>query len=317
VVNTFHLTHAPGVGLVKSQGGIHNFTGWDRPIISDSGGFQAMSMIRENARYGTIADAGITFTNVDAKGRRKLRLTPEKCIQIQFDLGADIMICLDDCPRPDASAEEVAESVRRTIRWAGQCKAEFERQLASRRLEGPRKPMLFGVIQGGYSKRTRWHCAEELISIGFDGYGFGGWPLDLEGNLATETLAYTANLMPDHLPKYALGVGNPAAIVRCHEMGYQIYDCVLPTRDARHQRLYRSEPGSADPFAYSFLYIQDDKYKRDSRPVSQVCDCHCCTHYSRSYLHHLFNVQDGLALRLATIHNLRFFARLMAKLRGL
>ncbi|MBL7202251.1 MAG: tRNA guanosine(34) transglycosylase Tgt [Anaerolineae bacterium] len=315
VVNTFHLTHSPGIGLVKSQGGVHRFMGWERPIISDSGGFQAMSMIRENARYGTISDAGIHFTNVDAKGRKKLRLTPEKCIQIQFDLGADLMICLDDCPRPDADEGEVADSVRRTIHWAGQCKEEFERQLASRRLDGEKRPLLFGVIHGGYSKRARWHCAEALISIGFDGYGFGGWPLDLEGNLAAEILAYTADLMPDDRPKYALGVGSPEGVVRCHEMGYGIFDCVLPTRDARHQRLYCYDGEGGDPFAYSYLYIQDNKHKRDPRPVSDACDCPCCAHYSRSYLHHLFEIQDGLAPRLATIHNLRFYAQLMEKLR--
>ncbi|MBN1642173.1 MAG: tRNA guanosine(34) transglycosylase Tgt [Anaerolineae bacterium] len=314
IVNTFHLTYAPGVGLVKSQGGVHAFMGWERPVISDSGGFQAMSMVRENARYGRISDAGITFTNIDAKGRSRLRLTPEKCIQIQFDLGSDIMICLDDCPRADADADQVADAVRRTVLWARRCKAEFVRQVEMRALtEAP--PRLFAIVQGGYSKRHRWECAEALIEIGFDGYGFGGWPLDLAGNLAESTLDYTARLMPDGLPKYALGVGNPAAVVRCAEMGYDLFDCVLPTRDARHQRLYYFSDG-AESLAYEHLYIGDDKYKRDPRPVSQVCDCLCCTRYSRSYLNHLFSIQDRLAARLATIHNLRFYTQLMTKLRA-
>jgi queuine tRNA-ribosyltransferase len=322
VANTFHLASAPGVGLIKSQGGVHAFMDWKRPVISDSGGFQAMSMIRENARYGVISDAGITFTNVDSGARRRLRLTPDKCIQIQFDLGADVMICLDDCPRPDASPREVAESVRRTVLWAGQCKETFERQVQSRGLDGERRPLLLAVIQGGYDRASRRLCAEELLLLGFDGYGFGGWPLDADGNLAADTLAYTASLMPDHLIKYALGVGNPAAISRCVEMGYRLFDCVLPTRDARHQRLYVSEPGGdpggdsgGDSGAYSYLYIQDGRFKRDRRPVSEECDCLCCRRYSRSYLHHLFQIQDGLALRLATIHNLRFYARWMEALR--
>ncbi len=314
IVNTFHLTHAPGVGLIKSQGGAHAFMGWDGPIISDSGGFQAMSMIRENARYGSVSDAGITFTNVDARNRRKLRLTPEKCIQIQFDLGSDVMMCLDDCPRADASKDEVAGSVRHTIRWAQECKAEYERQREARRLEDAERPRLFAIIQGGYSKQLRWQCAEALIEIGFDGYGFGGWPLNQEGELAEATLAYTARLMPDALPKYAMGVGSPEAILRCVEMGYDLFDCVLPTRDARHERLYCLDEGS-DPFAYSFLYIGDDKHKRDPRPISERCDCACCSHHSRSYLHHLFQIQDGLAQRLATIHNLRFYAQWMERLR--
>lgn len=322
VVNALHVAQAPGVGLVKSQGGIHPFMNWDRPVISDSGGFQAMSMIRENARYGTISDGGITFVNADARGRRKLKLSPEKSIQIQFDLGSDIMMCLDDCPLPEAGQREVAESVRRTVLWARRCKQEYERQVSNRHLPEDARPMLFGIIHGGYNEAARRSCAEELLPIGFDGYGFGGWPLDLEGNLAAETLAYTASLMPDHLPKYALGVGSPENVVRCTDMGYRIFDCVLPTRDARHQRLYcfdtdADEGGGtpADRLAYSFVYIQDDKYKRDPRPISASCDCHCCTHYSRSYVHHLFNIQDGLAQRLATIHNLRFYARLMERVR--
>jgi len=313
IVNTFHLAYAPGVGLIKSQGGVHPFVGWDRPIISDSGGFQAMSMIRENARYGRISDRGITFTNVDVQGGKKLKLTPEKCIQMQFDLGTDIIMCLDDCPSPDADLDQVAEAVRRTISWARGCKDEFERECERRELSEGR-PLLFGIIQGGYGKHLRWECAEALIEIGFDGYGFGGWPLDESGALAESTLEYTARLMPDGLPKYALGVGNPAAVVRCAAWGYDLFDCVLPTRDARHRRLYCFDPGP-DPFAYSFLYIGDDRYKRDPRPVSELCDCLCCTRYSRSYVHHLFDIGDALAQRLATIHNLRFYVQLMDKLR--
>ncbi|MBN1580416.1 MAG: queuine tRNA-ribosyltransferase family protein [Anaerolineae bacterium] len=312
VVNTLHLANTPGTGLIKSQGGIHDFMGWQHPIISDSGGFQAMSMIRENARYGTIATAGITFTNVDVKGKPRLKLTPEKSIQIQFALGSDIMICLDDCPHPQAGRDQVVESVQRTVAWAKRCKAEFERQVENRHLLPRQRPRLFGVIQGGFDRALRKQCADQLLAIGFDGYGFGGWPLDGDGRLAEEILACTADLMSGF--KYALGVGSPENIVRCVEMGYQIFDCVLPTRDARHHRLYCfNDP--ADPFAYSFLYIQDEQYKRDARPLSEWCDCPCCTHYSRSYLHHLFDIRDTLALRLATMHNLRFYAQLMSNIR--
>jgi queuine tRNA-ribosyltransferase len=313
VVNAFHLASTPGVGLVKSQGGVHRFMDWQGPIIADSGGFQAMSMIRENARYGAISDGGITFHNPEAKGRKRLKLTPEKCVQIQFDLGADMMMCLDDCPSPDADERQVAEAVRRTVSWARRCKAEYDRQVEVHRLEGDARPLIFGIIQGGYDPAARRRCAEELLPLGFDGYGFGGWPLHPEGGLAEETLALTASLMPDPLPKYALGVGSPSNILRCWEMGYRVYDCVLPTRDARHQRLYCENP-EVGPYAYRFLYIQDDVHTRDSRPVSEHCDCPCCTHYSRSYLHHLFRVRDVLAQRLATMHNLRFYARLMERL---
>ncbi|MFL7811928.1 MAG: tRNA guanosine(34) transglycosylase Tgt, partial [Anaerolineae bacterium] len=149
IVNTFHLAYAPGIGLLKSQGGVHPFMSWKRPIISDSGGFQAMSMVRENARYGRISDRGITFTNVDVQGGKKLKLTPEKCVQMQFDLRTDIVMCLDDCPSPDAGPEEVAASVRRTVSWARRCKDEFERQCEIHEAE-ERHPLLFGIIQGGY-----------------------------------------------------------------------------------------------------------------------------------------------------------------------
>jgi queuine tRNA-ribosyltransferase len=176
IVNTFHLTNTPGVGLVKSQGGIHAFMGWGRPIISDSGGFQAMSMIRENGRYGKVSDAGITFSNVDARERKKLKLTPEKCIQIQFDLGSDIVMCLDDCPRADASPDEVAASVQRTVRWAARCRQEFDRQVEIRRLEPDQRPQIFGIIQGGYGRRLRWECAEALVDIGFDGMALAAGP---------------------------------------------------------------------------------------------------------------------------------------------
>jgi len=319
VVNAFHLTTRPGAGLIKRMGGIHRFMRWHRPIVSDSGGFQLMSMIRSNSKYGTISDRGIHFTNFD-RGGGKVKFTPEKSIQVQFDLGSDVMICLDDCPSPDASVIENTESVRRTVLWARRCRAESDRLLEVRGRTGEDRPLLFGVIQGGYDRQLRADCAGELLELGFDGYGFGGWPLDPEGRLAEDTLACTAHLMPHDLPKFALGVGKPENIVRGFQMGYNVFDCVLPTRDARRGRLYAftaSSLGEVDVFSdgfYRFVYVQDDKHKRDSRPLSAVCDCHCCRNYSLGYLHHLFEIKDTLAYRLATMHNLRFYTQLMARL---
>jgi len=318
VVNTFHLTTQPGAGLIKSLGGVHHFMRWARPVVSDSGGFQLLSMIRSNPRYGAVSERGIHFTNID-RGGSKLKFTPQKSIQVQFDLGADVMICLDDCPRPDASAAENAESVGRTVLWARQCRAEFDRLLAVRGQSGDTRPLLFGVIQGGNDPQLRADCAGALLELGFDGYGFGGWPLDAEGHLAEEMLACTARLMPDGLPKFALGVGKPENIVRGFRLGYNVFDCVLPTRDARRGRLYVfAAPGGpsatgvlTDGF-YRFVYLGDKKHKRDSRPISATCDCHCCRNYSLGYLHHLFDIKDVLAYRLATMHNLRFYTRLMA-----
>ncbi|MFC2015456.1 tRNA-ribosyltransferase family protein [Chloroflexota bacterium] len=316
VVNVFHLATRPGVGLIKAAGGIHTFMSWHRPVASDSGGFQLMSMIRENSRYGTISDRGIHFTDIDGS-RDKVLFTPERSIRLQFDLGSDLMICLDDCPSPEASAEEVESAVARTIHWAGRCRTEFDRLLGvSGRTRGTR-PLLFGVIQGGYDKVQRERCARELLALGFDGFGFGGWPLTTGGRLAAEILAHTADLVPGHLPLFALGVGKPEHIVHCFQMGWRIFDCVLPTRDARHGRLYTFNASGLDqvdvhePGFYRFVYPRDAKHKRQTWPVSEMCDCPCCARYSLAYLHHLFDIGDPLALRLATLHNLRFYTQLI------
>jgi queuine tRNA-ribosyltransferase len=316
VVNAFHLSTRPGAGLIKQAGGIHAFMGWKRPIASDSGGFQLMSMIRENPRYGTVSERGIHFVDADGK-RDKVLFTPERSIRLQFDLGADLMVCLDDCPSADASPEEVEASVARTVDWARRCRAEFDRLLAARVQGDAPRPLLFGVIQGGYDRQLRAACARQLLPLEFDGYGFGGWPLTPEGDLAHEILAYTASLSPPSLPRFALGVGKPEHIVRCYQVGWRIFDCVLPTRDARHGRLYTFAAANQEqvdvlsPGFYRFVYVRDKKHKRQSGPVSTACDCPCCQNYSLAYLHHLFDIGDPLALRLATLHNLRFYTQLL------
>jgi queuine tRNA-ribosyltransferase len=319
VVNAFHLSQRPGAGLIKWANGMHTFMSWRRPIASDSGGFQLMSMIRQNPRYGTISERGIHFTDLDGK-REKVLFTPEKSIRLQFDLGADLMVCLDDCPRSDASPQEVEESVKRTLGWAKRCRAEFDRLREARGERQEAGPLLFGVIQGGYDRAQRERCAEGLLEIGFDGFGFGGWPLTPEGGLAEEILDYTAALAPEPLPRFALGVGKPEHIVRCFQLGWRIFDCVLPTRDARHGRLYAFTAVSAGEIEvwasgfYHFVYVRDERHKRQKQPISTACDCPCCQRYSLAYLHHLFEVGDPLGLRLATMHNLRFYTQLIERL---
>jgi queuine tRNA-ribosyltransferase len=319
VVNVFHLSSRPGVGLIKAGGGIHPFMDWRMPIASDSGGFQLMSMIRENPRYGTVTRRGIHFVDIDA-GRGKVLFTPERSIRLQFDLGSDLMVCLDDCPSPDADPAQVAASVERTIQWARRCKEELERLAEVRVGEGEARPLLFGVIQGGYDRAQRRRCAEALLPLGFDGFGFGGWPLTPGGDLAEEMLAYTASLTPDDLPRWALGIGSPEHIVACYRMGWRIFDCVLPTRDARHGRLYvwnNERAEEADLRAadfYHFVYVRDQKHKRQYGPISPACDCPCCREYSLAYLHHLFDVDEALGQRLATLHNLRFYTQLVEQI---
>jgi queuine tRNA-ribosyltransferase len=320
VMNTFHLMKRPGSSTVEALGGLHQMSGWDGPIVTDSGGFQAYSLIRENLRHGTIDDAGIHFKSPETK--RTIHLTPEKCIQLQLRYGSDIVICLDDCTHADDAMERQEASVRRTIAWARRGKEEFVRLVAGRRESAGPRPLLFAVVQGGGSPELREMCATALLDIGFDGFGYGGWPLDGQGNLLDDILRLTRRLIPTHYPMHALGVGHPENVADCYRFGYTMFDSALPTRDARHGRLYRragAAAGSSSRFEgrwFSYLYIQDDKHIKVRSPISASCDCLSCAHYSLGYLHHLYKVKDTSFFRLATIHNLRFMAQLMAELRA-
>ena len=317
MMNVFHLMQRPGTSTIQALGGLHSMSGWRRPIVTDSGGFQAYSLIRQNSRFGKLSDKGIVFQPEGA--RRKFQLTPEKSVQTQLSCGADIVICLDDCTHVDEPPHVQEESVRRTIDWAGRCKKEFERILDQKRPAGPR-PLLFAVIQGGGSRELRGRCAESLLEIGFDGYGFGGWPLDSRGNLLLDIISYTRGLVPREFPMHALGVGHPTFVAQCVQAGYGLFDSSLPTRDARHGRLYALKTGSLTAMEgdwFSTVYVNDAKYTKARGPISPGCDCLCCSRYSLGYLRHLFDIGDSLAQRLATIHNLRFTVALMERLREL
>lgn len=318
VMNTFHLMQRPGSTTVQALGGLHRMAGWPHPLVTDSGGFQAYSLIRQNPRYGSLNNQGIIFRPEGSD--KKLHLTPEKTIQLQIGYGSDVVICLDDCTNADDPLETQQESVRRTVVWARRCREEFDRLVDQKGLEQNQRPSLFAVVQGGGSKELRRQCAEELLGIGFDGYGYGGWPIDSQGNLLTDIVAYTRELIPRRFPMHALGIGHPPSIAACTHMGYEIFDSAMPTRDARHARLYRftadpATPGVLEGDWFGYVYANDDKHIKDSRPVSPWCDCLCCSRYSLGYLHHLFKINDSSFLRLATLHNLRFMARLMLKLR--
>ena len=318
VMNAYHLMRHPGARILSRLGGLHAFTGWRGPILTDSGGFQVYSLLRENPSLGTVRRNEVIF---DPGGDGdKTALSPEKSVRMQVASGADVVMCLDWCTHPDDPPDLNRRSVDTTIRWAKKCRAEFDRlmdeQLGPRRRWGMR-PLLFAIIQGGRDESLRRECAAALVDIGFDGYAFGGWPLDTERNLVRDVLELTASLMPGDLPKYAMGVGKPENVVACARMGYDLFDSVIPTRDARHLRLYVFNAPTLDSVDldvgdfYSALYMQDKKYVSDGRPVSEACDCYTCRNYSRAYLYHLFRVGDSLADRLATIHNLRFYAQLM------
>lgn len=320
VMNVFHLMQKPGSSTVQALGGIHTMAAWDRPIVTDSGGFQAYSLIRQNARFGRLTEQGIRFQPEGAE--RPFQLTPEKSVQLQLGYGSDVVICLDDCTHVDEGSAEQEAAVRRTIAWARRCKDTFGQILRQRKRDDRPRPLLFGVVQGGGSQELRRQCAEALLEIGFDGFGYGGWPLDAKGNLLQDMLAFTRELIPRHLPMHALGVGHPESVAACARLGYEMFDSALPTRDARSGRLYAY---TSDPHAPQFrlrgtwfrtLYVEDKKYIKAEEKLSPGCDCYTCARYSIGYLHHLQKMNDPLFPRLATIHNLRFMMQLMAHLRA-
>ncbi len=314
VMNTFHLMQKPGTSVIQSLGGLHKMSGWQRPIITDSGGFQAYSLIHNNPKFGSLSERGLSFQPEGAS--RKFQLTPEKSIQLQMSYGADVLVCLDDCTHVDAPGPEQEIAVRRTAAWAKRSKTEFERLLDQKKVEPGRRPKLFGVIQGGGVKPLRKACAESLLEIGFDGFGYGGWPLDGEGGLLTDILAYTRELVPNQFVMHALGVGHPYNVAACYRLGYDLFDSAMPTRDARHGRLYAFAAGYEHPETHldgkwlKYIYIEDERYIRADLPISPGCDCPVCSRYSLGYLRHLFKMNDNLFPRLATIHNLRFMTLL-------
>jgi queuine tRNA-ribosyltransferase len=318
VVNAFHLLRRPGARVVQAAGGIHRFMDWDGPILSDSGGFQVWSLIRQDPKRGVIRDNEVIFREPETG--EKWNLTPERVVNLQFQLGSDIVVCLDDCTDADAPAPEQERSVERTVRWARRCREEFDRQAAQRRDAVP--PRVFAVVQGGGIESLRRQCASELAAIGFDGYGFGGWPLAADGGLLSEPMRWVGESLPASAPKHALGVGRPDHVVSAFSLGYSIFDCALPTRDARHGRLYAFRPGWADrrPVPgddfFRAVRIHDAEHRVAHAPIEGGCDCPVCERHSRAYLHHLFKVGDLSAERLATLHNLRFYIRLFALLRS-
>ena len=320
MMNTFHLMQKPGVSTIKALGGLHAMTGWAGAIFTDSGGFQAYSLIRQNNRFGQLNDNGISFT--PDGGHRKFLLTPEKCIQYQLSFGSQVVFCLDDCTHIDDPLPEQEKSVARTIAWGVRCKKEFTRLLEDKKIPESQRPLIFAVVQGGQSPALRQRCAQALLEIGFDGYGYGGWPLDEQGGLVADMLALTRELIPPTYVLHALGVGHPPYVARCAQMGYGLFDSAMPTRDARHGRLYRFTADSAgalnDPEGswFEYIYVHDKRHFRSSAPIEEGCGCPTCQAYSMAYLRHLFMLNDSLYLQMATQHNLAFMARLMASIKA-
>ncbi len=309
VVNTLHLYLQPGLKIIERAGGIHKFMNWSGPLLSDSGGFQVFSLIHKNKRLGKITDEGVIFKS-PLDGSKHV-LTPEKSIQIQFALGVDMMVCFDDCPPNEFSRPDLERAVERTIAWAKRCKLEYAKQVKKRRLTGTKRPLLFAVIQGGAEVDLRERCAQELALIGFDGYGFGARPVDQEGNFLAEILEKTASFIPEKAVRFALGIGTPEDILRCAKMGWDMFDCVIPTREGRHGKLFFTASGGK----YQTLNINNARFAADFTAINKSSKISELKNHTFSYLHHLFRLHEVLGQKLASLNNLEFYQTWLERLR--
>lgn len=317
LVNTFHLNNFPGSQIITEHQGVRNFMSWDGGVISDSGGFQVMSLAKKFGGKHPVSDAGVKF-KIPGTNKRIL-FTPSMSINMQLALQTDMVVVLDDFTDINATPRQERDTVERTIMWAKECKKIFTKKCDEQKLPAENRPYLLGVVQGGNNVALRRECSQRLVEIGFDGLGWGGWPIQ-DGKVNFETAQIIADNSPKDYFLYGLGVGKPEDIVTSVKMGWNIFDCVLPTRDARHRRLYVYNAKTIDdidvlsPNFYSFFVPDRQANATDQNPVSIACDCHLCQNYTRSYLRHLFQIGDMTAGRLATIHNLRFYSILMEKL---
>lgn len=319
LANTYHLWLRPGDELIAKAGsdGLHTFMDWNGPILTDSGGFQVFSLgARAEARFGkngvTITEEGVEFS--DPENGNRYFLSPEKSIDIQINLGSDIIMVLDECPPYPCTHEYALSSLERTTRWAKRAQEHFEQKMAE--VPKAKRPLLFGIVQGSVYEDLRQESAKQLLTLDFDGYAIGGVAVGEPREALHDILAWTLPLLPEDKPRYLMGMGRPEEIVSAVAAGVDMFDCVIPTREGRHGRLFVWKSESLDGEFYEAINIQNEKYKQDFSPMDETCDCTLCTNYSRAYLHHQFKVAEPLAGRLASVHNLRFYLRLMQKLQG-
>ena len=290
LANTYHLFLRPGHELIRSLGGLHKFMNWQGPILTDSGGFQIFSL----KDISKINEEGATFqSHIDGSKRF---LSPELAVQIQEALGTDIMMVLDTCIPYPATEKEAAKATRLTARWAKRC-----------RLTQPdNDQLLFGIIQGGMYESERKRAVEEIVDIGFDGYALGGLSVGEPRQQMYDLTEFSAALLPQDHARYVMGVGTPEDLVECVYRGVDMFDCVMPTRNARNGMLFTSK---------GRLVIKNARFKDDPRPIDEQCSCYTCRHYSRAYLRHLYMAREILSSQLHTIHNLHYFVNLMTEIR--
>jgi len=289
--NTFHLWLRPGLEVVSAHGGLHRFTGWQQPILTDSGGFQVYSL----GDLRKITEEGVAFRSpVDGS---PCFLTPEESMRIQKVLNSDIVMAFDECTPYPASEKESAESMQLSVRWAERSKRAHEGNGNA----------LFGIVQGGMYEHLRDDCLAELMQIGFDGYAIGGLSVGEPKADMSRILKHTVTRLPQQCPRYLMGVGTPADLVTAVRQGVDMFDCVLPTRNARNGWVYTSE---------GVIKLRNAGYRNDTRPLDPQCDCYTCSNFTRAYLHHLQRINEMLGAQLNTLHNLSFYLRLMDGLRS-
>ena len=288
--NTYHLYLRPGHDIVKEAGGLHKFMNWDRPILTDCGGFQVFSL----SSLRKISEEGVLF-NSHLDGSKHM-FTPEKVMEIEEALGADIIMAFDECCPYPADYDYVKKSMERTTRWAVRCKEAHKTENQG----------LFGIIQGGFYKDLREQSAKDLISLDFPGYAIGGISVGEPKEEFLDILRYTTPLMPENKPRYLMGVGSPDYLIEASLAGIDMCDCVLPTRLARHGTALTSK---------GKLVIRNQNFARDWNRLDDECDCYTCKNYTRAYLRHLIKTNEILGMRLLSLHNLRFLTKLMERVR--
>jgi queuine tRNA-ribosyltransferase len=288
--NTYHLALRPGDALVAEMGGLHRFMGWDRPILTDSGGFQVFSL----ALKRQLTDHGVVFqSHIDGA---TLELSPERAVEIQENLGSDIAMCLDECPPYGASAEQMRAAVDRTIRWAERCRSAQKRP----------DQALFGIVQGGTDLNMRAECAAQLAKLDLPGYALGGFSVGEPVEQMHGALTGAAATLPANKPRYLMGVGRPQDLLGGVAAGIDMFDCVMPTRNGRNAFAFTSA---------GTLRLRNAAHRRDPAPLESGCPCYTCRNFSRAYLHHLFQAEEMLGPTLLSLHNVAFYCRLMTQTR--
>jgi queuine tRNA-ribosyltransferase len=291
LANTYHLMLRPGETVVEQLGDLHKFMGWKGPILTDSGGFQVFSLSDINK----IQDDGVTFkSHIDGN---MVHLTPKRSMEVQNALGADIIMAFDECPKADAPREYQLEAVQRTLRWAEQCVESHKR---------PNDQSLFGIVQGGTDRNLREYCLKELLKLDLPGYAVGGLAVGEGFEAMKDVLQYIVPMLPQSKPRYLMGVGFPRDIVAAVAQGVDMFDCVLPTRNGRNAYAFTA----AGP-----IRLRNSKYTADSGPIEQGCDCYACREFSRGAIRHFFFAAEMLGPVLVSVHNVRFYQRLMQDIR--